>query len=314
MPAVNAILNIAVIGCGGGGVNAVNRMIDIGINGVEYCALNTDAQALIVSKANVKLDIGRNTTGGLGAGANPEVGRKAAEESYSEIKEILEGADMVFVTAGMGGGTGTGSASIVAKAAKEVGALVIGIVTTPFAFEGKQRMNKALLGIQELKKEVDTLIVIPNDNLLSMLDPRTTMTDAFIEADMMLMKGVAAITDLITTPGQINIDFADVKRVMTNAGTAFMGVGSAIGQDRADIAVKFATSSPILDTDIRGAKGVLMSIKSSSNIEMQEVNKIASVVAEQADENADIIFGTVLDETLGDEIIVTLIAAGFNNE
>ncbi|MFZ9242602.1 MAG: cell division protein FtsZ [Sediminibacterium sp.] len=314
MPTKNAILNIAVVGCGGGGVNAVNRMIDIGIDGVEYCAFNTDAQALIVSNATVKLDIGRNTTGGLGAGANPEVGEKAALESYSEIKEILEGADMVFVTAGMGGGTGTGSVPIVARAAKEVGALVIGIVTTPFGFEGKQRMLKATSGIEKLKNEVDTLIVIPNDNLLSMLDPRTTMQDAFVEADMMLMKGVAAITDLITTPGEINIDFADVKRIMTNAGTAFMGIGSGVGQDRADIAVKFATSSPILDIDLRGAKGVLLSIKSSSNIEMQEISQIASVVSEQAHEEADIIFGTVQDQSLGDEIIITVIATGFGNE
>jgi cell division protein FtsZ len=314
MPAKNSILNISVVGCGGGGVNAVNRMIDFGISGVDYVALNTDAQALVTSNAEIKLDIGRNATGGLGAGSNPEVGAVAAQESYSEILEILEGSDMVFVTAGMGGGTGTGSAPIVAKAAKDVGALSIGIVTTPFGFEGKQRMSKANSGIEKLKKEVDTLIVIPNDNLLSMLDPRTTMQDAFVEADMMLMKGVAAITDLITTPGEINIDFADVKKIMASAGTAFMGIGSAVGQDRADIAVKFATSSPILDVDLRGAKGVLLSIKSSSNLEMQEINQIASVVSEQAHEDANIIFGTIKDEPLGDEIIITVIATGFENE
>lgn len=308
------LADIKIIGCGGGGVNAVNRMVDIGLSGVEFIALNTDAQALITSPANIKLDIGRNVTKGLGAGADPEQGRLAAEENIDDIKDIVFGSDMVFVTAGMGGGTGTGSAPVVAKASKEVDALTIGIVTTPFAFEGKQRMNKALSGIEKLKENVDTIIVIPNDNLLSMLDPRVTMVDAFAEVDMVLLKGIAAITDLITTPGFINVDFADVKRVMENAGTAFMGIGSGSGEDRADLAAKFATSSPILDVDLKGAKGVLLSIASSSNITMSEVNIIASVVAEQAHEDANIIFGTVLDESLQDEIRVTVIATGFGNE
>lgn len=308
------LADIKIIGCGGGGVNAVNRMVDIGLSGVEFIALNTDAQALITSPANIKLDIGRNVTKGLGAGADPEQGKLAAEENIDDIKDIVFGSDMVFVTAGMGGGTGTGSAPVVAKASKEVGALTIGIVTTPFAFEGKQRMNKALSGIEKLKENVDTIIVIPNDNLLSMLDPRVTMVDAFQEVDMVLLKGIAAITDLITTPGFINVDFADVKRVMENAGTAFMGIGSGSGEDRADLAAKFATSSPILDVDLKGAKGVLLSIASSSNITMSEVNTIASVVAEQAHEDANIIFGTVLDESLEDEIRVTVIATGFGNE
>ena len=308
------LADIKIIGCGGGGVNAVNRMVDIGLSGVEFIALNTDAQALITSPANIKLDIGRNVTKGLGAGADPEQGKLAAEENIDDIKDIVFGSDMVFVTAGMGGGTGTGSAPVVAKASKEVGALTIGIVTTPFAFEGKQRMNKALSGIEKLKENVDTIIVIPNDNLLSMLDPRVTMVDAFAEVDMVLLKGIAAITDLITTPGFINVDFADVKKVMENAGTAFMGIGSGSGEDRADLAAKFATSSPILDVDLKGAKGVLLSIASSSNITMSEVNTIASVVAEQAHEDANIIFGTVLDESLEDEIRVTVIATGFGNE
>lgn len=308
------LADIKIVGCGGGGVNAVNRMVDIGLSGVEFIALNTDAQALITSPANIKLDIGRNVTKGLGAGADPEQGKLATEENIDDIKDIVFGSDMVFVTAGMGGGTGTGSAPVVAKASKEVGALTIGIVTTPFAFEGKQRMNKALSGIEKLKENVDTIIVIPNDNLLSMLDPRVTMVDAFQEVDMVLLKGIAAITDLITTPGFINVDFADVKRVMENAGTAFMGIGSGSGEDRADLAAKFATSSPILDVDLKGAKGVLLSIASSSNITMSEVNTIASVVAEQAHEDANIIFGTVLDESLEDEIRVTVIATGFGNE
>jgi cell division protein FtsZ len=289
-------------------------MIDMGLSGVEFVALNTDAQALITSPANIKLDIGRNVTKGLGAGADPEQGRLAAEENVEDIKDIVFGSDMVFVTAGMGGGTGTGSAPVVARAAKDVGALTIGIVTTPFFFEGKQRMNKALAGIEKLKENVDTIIVIPNENLLTLLDPKVTMTEAFEEVDTILLKGIASITDLITTPGFINVDFADVKRVMKNAGTAFMGLGSGSGKDRADIAAKCATSSPILDIDLRGAKGVLLSIASSSNITMQEVNTIASVVSSQAHEDADIIFGTVLNEELGDEIRVTVIATGFDHE
>jgi cell division protein FtsZ len=311
---MSSLIDIKVIGCGGGGVNAVNRMIDIGLSGVEFIALNTDAQALLTSPADIKLDIGRNTTKGLGAGADPEQGRLSAEENYEDIKDLVIGSDLVFLTAGMGGGTGTGSVPVAARASKEAQALTVGIITTPFAFEGKNRMKNALSGIEKLKEEVDTIIVIPNDNLLSMLDPRVTMMDAFAEVDMVLLKGIAAITDLITTPGFINVDFADVKRVMKNAGTAFMGIGSGSGEYRADVAAKFAVSSPILDVNLRGAKGVLLSIASSSNITMSEVNTIASVVSEQAHEDADIIFGTVLNESLEDEIRVTVIATGFGNE
>ena len=309
-----ALVDIKIIGCGGGGVNAINNMIDLGISGVDFVALNTDAQALITSPANIKLDIGRNVTKGLGAGSDPELGRAAAEENFEDIKDIVFGTDMVFVTAGMGGGTGTGSAPIVAKAAKEVGALTIGIVTTPFGFEGKQRMTKALAGIEKLKEEVDTIIVIPNDNLLKMLDPQISMKDAFQEVDLILLKGIAAITDLITTPGIINVDFADVKKIIKDAGTAFMGIGVAEGTDRAAEAAEQATTSPILTTTLKGAKGVLLSIASSSNISMGEVNYIASAISEDADEDANIIFGTVLDESLEDEIRVTVIATGFDHE
>jgi cell division protein FtsZ len=308
------LADIKVVGCGGGGVNAVNRMVDIGLSGVEFVALNTDAQALITSPANIKLDIGRNVTKGLGAGADPEQGRLAAEENIDDITDIVFGSDMVFVTAGMGGGTGTGSAPVVAKAAKEAGALTIGIVTTPFAFEGKQRMNKALAGIEKLKENVDTIIVIPNENLLTLLDPKITMDDAFKEVDTVLLKGIAAITDLITTPGFINVDFADVKRVMSNAGTAFMGLGFGEGKNRADKAAQSATTSPILDVNLKGAKGVLLSIASASNITMQEVAIITTAVAETAHEDGNIIFGTVVDESLGDQIRVTLIATGFDGE
>ena len=308
------LLDIKIIGCGGGGVNAVNSMYDFGITGVEFVALNTDAQALITSPAQIKLDIGRGVTKGLGAGSDPELGRLAAEENFEDIKDITLGTDLVFVTAGMGGGTGTGSAPVVAKAAKEAGCLVVGVVTTPFLFEGKQRMTKALEGIEKLKKEVDTIIVIPNDNLLKMLDPKISMQDAFQEVDMVLLKGIASITDLITTPGNINIDFADIKKIMANAGTAFMGIGSSDTEDRAKIAAELATTSPILDTDFSGAKGVLISIASSSDIQMGEVNHIASTVADKAHEDANIIFGTVLDESLEKEIRVTVIATGFDSE
>ena len=272
------LADIKIIGCGGGGVNAVNRMVDMGLSGVEFVALNTDAQALITSPANIKLDIGRNVTKGLGAGADPEQGRLAAEENVEDIKDIVFGSDMVFVTAGMGGGTGTGSAPVVARAAKDVGALTIGIVTTPFFFEGKQRMNKALAGIEKLKENVDTIIVIPNENLLTLLDPKVTMTEAFEEVDTILLKGIASITDLITTPGFINVDFADVRRVMENAGTAFMGLGFGEGKNRADQAAESATTSPILDVNLKGAKGILLSIASASNITMAEVSTITAAV------------------------------------
>ena len=308
------LADIKIIGCGGGGVNAVNRMVDMGLSGVEFVALNTDAQALITSPANIKLDIGRNVTKGLGAGADPEQGRLAAEENVEDIKDIVFGSDMVFVTAGMGGGTGTGSAPVVARAAKDVGALTIGIVTTPFFFEGKQRMNKALAGIEKLKENVDTIIVIPNENLLTLLDPKVTMTEAFEEVDTILLKGIASITDLITTPGFINVDFADVRRVMENAGTAFMGLGFGEGKNRADQAAESATTSPILDVNLKGAKGILLSIASASNITMAEVSTITAAVSDNAHEDANIIFGTVVDETLEDQIRVTVIATGFDNE
>jgi cell division protein FtsZ len=308
------LADIKVIGCGGGGVNAVNRMIDMGLSGVEFVALNTDAQALITSPANIKLDIGRNVTKGLGAGADPEQGRLAAEENVDDIKDIVFGSDMVFVTAGMGGGTGTGSAPVVARASKDVGALTIGIVTTPFFFEGKQRMNKALAGIEKLKENVDTIIVIPNENLLTLLDPKVTMSEAFEEVDTILLKGIASITDLITTPGFINVDFADVRRVMENAGTAFMGLGFGEGKNRADQAAESATTSPILDVNLKGAKGILLSIASASNITMAEVSTITSAVSDNAHEDANIIFGTVVDETLEDQIRVTVIATGFEKE
>ena len=308
------LADIKVIGCGGGGVNAVNRMVDMGLSGVEFVALNTDAQALITSPANIKLDIGRNVTKGLGAGADPEQGRLAAEENVDDIKDIVFGSDMVFVTAGMGGGTGTGSAPVVARAAKDVGALTIGIVTTPFFFEGKQRMNKALAGIEKLKENVDTIIVIPNENLLTLLDPKVTMTEAFEEVDTILLKGIASITDLITTPGFINVDFADVRRVMENAGTAFMGLGFGEGKNRADQAAESATTSPILDVNLKGAKGILLSIASASNITMAEVSTITNAVSNNAHEDANIIFGTVVDESLDDQIRVTVIATGFDNE
>jgi cell division protein FtsZ len=308
------LADIKIIGCGGGGVNAVNRMVDMGLSGVEFVALNTDAQALITSPANIKLDIGRNVTKGLGAGADPEQGRLAAEENVEDIKDIVFGSDMVFVTAGMGGGTGTGSAPVVARAAKDVGALTIGIVTTPFFFEGKQRMNKALSGIEKLKENVDTIIVIPNENLLTLLDPKVTMTEAFEEVDTILLKGIASITDLITTPGFINVDFADVRRVMENAGTAFMGLGFGEGKNRADQAAESATTSPILDVNLKGAKGILLSIASASNITMAEVSTITSAVSDNAHEDANIIFGTVVDETLEDQIRVTVIATGFEKE
>lgn len=311
---MNNFVDIKVIGCGGGGVNAVNSMINQGLSGVEFIAINTDAQALLPSLADVKIDIGKERTKGLGAGADPNVGRLAAKDSVHEISEIVMGADVVFVTAGMGGGTGTGSAPIVANCAKKAGALTVGVVTTPFSFEGKKRMNNALEGIENFKKEVDTLIVIPNENLISMLPEDISMEDAFKEADNVLLKAVAGISDLITTPGQINIDFADIKRVMKDAGSAFMGIGYADGEDRAEIAGNKAITSPILDVDLNGATGVLISIASSGQIKMQEVNTIAKLVSDKAHEDADIIFGTVLDEDLENGILVTVVATGFNED
>jgi len=306
------MIDIKVIGCGGGGINAVDSMILSGLSGVEFIAVNTDVQALMPSLADVKIDIGRDRTGGLGAGADPNIGRLSAKDSIGEISEVVSGADVVFVTAGMGGGTGTGSAPVVAGCAKKAGALTVGVVTTPFGFEGKKRMNNALEGINSFSKEVDTLVVIPNENLISMLDPEISMQDAFKEADNVLLKAVAGISDLITTPGQINIDFADIKRVMKDAGSAFMGIGYADGEDRAELAGNQAITSPILNVNLNGATGVLISIASSGDIKMSEINMIASLVSEKAHEDADIIFGTVLDEDLEDGILVTVIATGFN--
>ncbi|MEY2989865.1 MAG: cell division protein FtsZ [Candidatus Nanopelagicales bacterium] len=307
----NYLAVIKVVGIGGGGVNAVNRMIEVGLKGVEFIAINTDAQALLMSDADVKLDIGRELTRGLGAGANPEVGRKAAEDHLEEIEEVLQGADMVFVTAGEGGGTGTGGAPIVAKVARSLGALTIGVVTRPFGFEGRRRQVQADQGVEDLRAEVDTLIVIPNDRLLSLADREISVIDAFRQADHVLLQGVSGITDLITTPGLINLDFADVKSVMHAAGSALMGIGSARGEDRAMQAAEKAISSPLLEAGIDGAHGVLLSISGGSDLGLFEINEAARLVSDAAHPEANIIFGAVIDDTLGDEVRVTVIAAGF---
>jgi len=314
-PAVAAPQNylavIKVVGIGGGGVNAVNRMIEVGLRGVEFIAINTDAQALLMSDADVKLDIGREKTRGLGAGANPNVGMEAAEDHADEIEEVLKGADMVFVTAGEGGGTGTGGAPVVAKIARSLGALTIGVVTRPFAFEGRRRATSAEDGIANLREEVDTLIVIPNDKLLSISDRNVSMLDAFKQADQVLLQGVSGITDLITTPGLINLDFADVKSVMSNAGSALMGIGSARGENRAVEAAELAVSSPLLEESIDGAQGVLLSIAGGSDLGLFEINEAAAMVAAAVHDDANIIFGATIDDALGDEVRVTVIAAGF---
>ena len=308
----NYLAVIKVVGIGGGGVNAVNRMIEVGLKGVEFIAINTDAQALLMSDADVKLDIGRELTRGLGAGANPEVGAKAAEDHAEEIEEVIKGADMVFVTAGEGGGTGTGGAPVVARIARSLGALTIGVVTRPFAFEGRRRANSAEEGISQLREEVDTLIVIPNDRLLSISDRNVSVLDAFKQADQVLLQGVSGITDLITTPGLINLDFADVKSVMANAGSALMGIGSARGEDRAVAAAEMAVSSPLLEASIDGAHGVLLSIAGGSDLGLFEINEAAALVSQAAHAEANIIFGAVIDDALGDEVRVTDIAAGFD--
>lgn len=307
----NYLAVIKVVGIGGGGVNAVNRMIEVGLKGVEFIAINTDAQALLMSDADVKLDIGRELTRGLGAGANPEVGRKAAEDHIEEIEEVLQGADMVFVTAGEGGGTGTGGAPVVAKIARSLGALTIGVVTRPFGFEGRRRQTQADQGVEDLRAEVDTLIVIPNDRLLSLADREISVIDAFRQADHVLLQGVSGITDLITTPGLINLDFADVKSVMHGAGSALMGIGSARGEDRAMQAAEKAISSPLLEAGIDGAHGVLLSVSGGSDLGLFEINEAARLVSDAAHPEANIIFGAVIDDTLGDEVRVTVIAAGF---
>ena len=308
----NYLAVIKVVGIGGGGVNAINRMIEVGLKGVEFIAINTDAQALLMSDADVKLDIGRELTRGLGAGADPEVGRKASEDHRAEIEEVLKGADMVFVTAGEGGGTGTGGAPVVAEVARGLGALTIGVVTRPFGFEGRRRAQQAEVGIEELRAEVDTLIVIPNDRLLSISDRAVSVLDAFKSADHVLMSGVQGITDLITTPGLINLDFADVKSVMQGAGTALMGIGNARGDDRAVAAAETAISSPLLEASIDGARGVLLSVSGGSDLGLFEINEAARMVAESAHPEANIIFGAVIDDALGDEVRVTVIAAGFD--
>jgi cell division protein FtsZ len=308
----NYLAVIKVVGIGGGGVNAVNRMIDEGLKGVEFIAINTDAQALLMSDADVKLDVGRELTRGLGAGANPDIGSKAAEDHREEIEEVLKGADMVFVTAGEGGGTGTGGAPVVASVARSLGALTIGVVTRPFGFEGKRRAAQADLGIERLREEVDTLIVIPNDRLLSISDRHVSVLDAFKAADQVLLSGVQGITDLITTPGLINLDFADVKSVMSGAGSALMGIGSARGDDRSVAAAEMAISSPLLEASIDGAHGVLLSIQGGSDLGLFEINEAAQLVSNSAAPDANIIFGAVIDDALGDEVRVTVIAAGFD--
>jgi cell division protein FtsZ len=305
---------IKVVGVGGGGVNAVNRMIELGVGGVEFIAVNTDAQALLMSDADVKLDIGRDSTRGLGAGANPEVGREAAEEHRDEIEDALGGADMVFITAGEGGGTGTGGAPVVAEVARGLGALTVGVVTRPFGFEGRRRSVQAEQGIQALKAAVDTLIIIPNEKLLEIADANTPVTEAFGMADEVLTSGVRGITELITTPGLINVDFADVKTVMSDAGSAVMGIGISTGDSRAQQAAEKAISSPLLETSMEGARGVLLSIAGPPDMSLHEVNTAATLISEHSDADANIIFGSVIDETLGDEMRVTVIAAGFDRD
>lgn len=305
---------IKVIGVGGGGNNAVNRMIEHGVQGVEFIAVNTDAQALKLSNAEIKLQIGAKSTRGLGAGANPEVGKKAAEESKEQIEEALSGADMVFVTAGMGGGTGTGAAPVIAQIAKDLGALTVGVVTRPFTFEGKKRQKQALSGTSAMKESVDTLIVIPNDRLLEIVDKNTPMLEAFREADNVLRQGVQGISDLIAVPGLINLDFADVKTIMSNKGSALMGIGIASGETRAVEAAKKAISSPLLETSIHGAKGVLMNMTGGSNLSLYEVQEAADIVSSASDEDVNIIFGAVINDNLKDEIVVTVIATEFTED
>lgn len=309
---MDQLATIKVIGVGGGGNNAVNRMIEHGVEGVEFIAVNTDAQALNLSKAEVKLQIGAKLTRGLGAGANPEVGKKAAEESREQIEEVLQGADMIFVTAGMGGGTGTGAAPIIAQISKELGALTVGVVTRPFSFEGRRRSTQAVSGIESLKNSVDTLIVIPNDRLLEIVDKNTPMLEAFREADNVLRQGVQGISDLIAKPGLINVDFADVKTIMYDKGSALMGIGVATGENRATEAAKKAISSPLLETSIDGAHGILMNITGGTNLSLYEVQEAADLVTTAADDEVNVIFGSVINENLKDEIIVTVIATGFD--
>lgn len=308
----NYLAVIKVIGVGGGGVNAVNRMIDAGLKGVEFIAANTDAQALLMSDADEKLDIGRDLTRGLGAGSDPEVGRQAAEEHLDEIREAIRGADMVFITAGKGGGTGTGAAPVIAEIAKSEGALTIGVVTRPFAFEGRRRSVQAEQGIQKLKEKVDTLIVIPNDRLLTVADNNTSVLNAFKMADEVLMQGVQGITTMITTPGLINTDFADVRTVMTDAGSALMGIGTGTGEGRSIAAARAAISSPLLEASIENARGILLNISGGPDLGLLEVNEAAEIIHAVAHQDANIIFGAVIDDEMGDDVRVTVIAAGFD--
>ena len=303
--------NIKVIGVGGGGSNAVNRMIDSGLQGVDFLVANTETQALDNSKADIKIQLGEKLTKGLGAGANPQVGEEAAQESREEITKALSGSDMVFVTAGMGGGTGTGAAPIVAECAREMGALTVGVVTKPFTFEGKRRKNQADKGIEMLTSKVDTIIVIPNDKLLQVVDKKTPLNEAFRTADDVLRQGIKGISDLITVPGLINLDFADVKTIMTNQGEALMGIGIGEGENRAVDAAKMAINSPLLETSIEGAKGILLNITGSGDLSLFEINEAAEIISEAADPEANIIFGSVIDENLGDRVQITVVAQGF---
>ena len=311
---IDQVARIKVIGVGGGGNNAVNRMIEDGVQGVEFIAVNTDAQALKLSKAEIKMQIGSALTRGLGAGANPEVGRKAVEESRQQLQEVLKGADMVFVTAGMGGGTGTGAAPAIAQISRQLGSLTIGVVTRPFGFEGHKRSKNAAIGIEQMREAVDTLIIVPNDRLLQIVDKKTPMIQAFREADNVLRQGVQGISDLIAVPGLINLDFADVKTIMTNQGTALMGIGVAKGEGRAVEAAKKAISSPLLETSIDGASGILMNITGGSNLSLFEVQEAADIVGSAADNDLNMIFGSIINENLKDEIMITVIATGFADE
>ncbi|MHB9112829.1 MAG: cell division protein FtsZ [Thermoleophilia bacterium] len=313
-PGSSYLAVIRVVGVGGGGTNAVNRMVDAGLKGVEFIAVNTDAQALLMCDADVKLHIGGKITQGLGAGANPEVGREAAEESRDEIREAIKGSDMVFVTAGKGGGTGTGAAPVIAEIAKELGALTVGVVTRPFSFEGKRRSDQAEEGIRELREKVDTVIIIPNDRLLQVVEKRTSIIDAFKVADDVLRQGVQGITDLITVPGLINLDFADVKAIMKEAGSALMGIGVASGENRASESAKAAISSPLLEASVEGATGILLNITGGADLGLFEVNEAAEVISSAADSNCNIIFGAVIDESIKDEVKVTVIATGFDRQ
>ena len=305
--------NIKVIGVGGGGNNAVNRMVESELKGVQFLSVNTESQVLELSKADVTIQIGEKVTKGLGAGANPQIGEAAAQESREEIIKALEGADMVFVTAGMGGGTGTGAAPVVAECAKEVGALTVGVVTKPFAFEGKRRRAAAEKGIEFLTQKVDTIIVIPNDKLLQVVDKKCSLSDAFRTADEVLRQGIKGISDLIQVPGLINLDFADVKTIMTEQGEALMGIGVGEGENRAADAAKMAINSPLLETSIDGAKGILLNITGSSNLSLFEINEAAEIISDAADPDANIIFGSVIDENLGDKVQITVVATGFNS-